>query len=118
MGKEIVDAAPASMYPLIIVVLSALLLAVVSMVMYFLKDLKASFERAQKTQDDRIDSLNTNLSDLKARLPIDYVLRDDYVRAVAALDLKIDRMFRELTRLSKGLAKFMSAADDAEDGGE
>lgn len=117
MGQQIVDTAPANLYPLIIVLLSVLLLAVISMVMYFLKDQKQSFERGQKTQDDHIDSLSTNFSDFKARLPIDYVLRDDYVRAVAGLDLKMDRMFREVTRLSNGLAKFMSS-EDQDDGGE
>jgi hypothetical protein len=100
MGSQLVNAAPASLYPLIVVVLAALFLAAVSVVGYLLKDLKASFERAQKRQDDDIGKVADDLSALKASLPLTYVLRDDFIRAVSTLDRKIDLIARDVADIA------------------
>lgn len=100
MGAEIVNTAPTSVYPLVIVVLAILFLAAMSVVTYLLKDLKASFEKAQKKQDDDIDKVADDLSALKASLPLTYVLRDDFIRAVSTLDRKIDLIARDVADIA------------------
>lgn len=117
VGSDLVNAAPSSMYPVIIIVLAAMVVGAISLASFLLKDLKNSFEKAQTRQDCRIDAVDAKIAELHARLPIDYVRRDDYVRSMAGLELKMDRMYRDVTRLAKGLAKFMSDPED-QDGGE
>jgi hypothetical protein len=114
MGQQLADAAPVTLYPLLIVMLSFLFLATLSVVGYLLKDLKSSFEKAQKRQDDDIDKVADRLSNLEKSLPIQFVLRDDFVRAIAGLDLKIDRMLREVFDLNKRLAKFLGSSSEAD----
>jgi len=38
-------------------------------------------------------------------LPLQYVLRDDFLRSISALDTKIDRMSGEVSAISKNIAK-------------
>ncbi|NPV70302.1 MAG: hypothetical protein HPY55_06610 [Firmicutes bacterium] len=105
MARDILAAAPSSLYPLIIVVLMALLIAAASVIGYLLRDFKLSFERGQQKQDDTIDGLAKDLSNLKATLPEKFVMRDDFLRAVAGLDRKMDLVMREVTNTSRLVAE-------------
>ena len=42
---------------------------------------------------------------LRSGLPLQYVLRDDFLRSISALDTKIDRMSGEVSAISKNIAK-------------
>lgn len=98
---------PQDLYPVAVTILLALLSAATSVIWYFVKDIRAQLGQQQQRQDERIEQLGRDLSEFKASLPHVYVLRDDFVRAVASIDLKIDRLAREVSEMNKGIAKLL-----------
>ncbi len=50
----------------------------------------------RKAQDEKIEAVKDDLQAFKARLPQEYVLRDDFIRTMAGFDAKLDRLFEML----------------------
>lgn len=78
--------------PLVILVLNVVLTALVGLVMFFMRDFRGSIREKFSEQDKKIDGVKDDLSEFKARLPQQYVLRDDFIRTITAFDTKLDRM--------------------------
>lgn len=90
-----------------IVILLSLLSAAVGIIGYFLKDIKASQKEKDQQQDRLLDDIKDDLNDFKSSLPRQYVLRDDFIRAVAGLDAKMDNVTREIGEINKNLSKLI-----------
>jgi uncharacterized protein YoxC len=88
-----------------IVILISLLSAAVGIIGYFLKDLKANQREKDITQDRVIEGVKDSLAEFKAVLPRQYVLRDDFIRAIAGLDSKIETVFQEVCEINKNLSR-------------
>jgi flagellar basal body-associated protein FliL len=101
MGQDILSTAPSTLYPLIIVILVALLLTTLGLVGWFLREMRESFRTEQKTQQQDIDKVRDDLAEFKASLPHQYVLRDDYVRTMINFDRKLDSMARDISSINK-----------------
>ncbi len=67
--------------------------AILGIIGYFLKDIRASIREQQKANQDEIKVLRTDLEELRAELPEKFVLRDDYIRTLSNLENKIERNF-------------------------
>lgn len=67
--------------------------AILGLIGYFLKDIRASIREQQKTSQEEIKALRADLEELRAELPIKYVMRNDYIRTLSNLENKIERNF-------------------------
>jgi len=98
---------------------ASVLMIVLSMALgvagYLLKDIRASIKEKSREQDEEIDGIKKDLADFKAQMPREYVLRDDFVRAVAGLDRKIDRVTREISGISRSLNQLIGTRGDCDE---
>lgn len=97
---------PGLYLPAIIILLS-LLSTATGIIGYFLKDIKAAQKEKDQQQDKAIDDLKDVFNDFKSSLPRQYVLRDDFIRAIAGLDAKMDNVTKEIGEINKNLSKLI-----------
>lgn len=102
---------PTLYFPALMIAVS-LLGSAVLIIGFFVRYWMNNQEKKDKEQDEEIKSLRDDLADFKATLPRDYVLRDDFIRAVAGLELKVDRIGRDVGSISKGLARLLGGKDE------
>ncbi|QGP91693.1 hypothetical protein MGLY_10350 [Neomoorella glycerini] len=103
---------PPEIAPWFISVLLTILSAALGVVGYLLKDIRAGMKDNEKEQNERIELLKREMADFKANMPKEYVLRDDFVRAIAGLDHKLDRMAREVSIINSSLNKLIGTRGD------
>jgi len=103
---------PANLYPAASTILYGLLCGALGIIGYFLKDIRQQIASSQKEQDDKISAVQKDVSTLKETLPREYVLRDDFVRAIAGLDHKMDRMGLEISGISNALNQLIGKRDE------
>lgn len=65
---------------------------VVGALTFFMKKTLASLEEADKRNAEDIKTLDKNLNDLKADLPLIYVTREDYIRVMNRVEDKLDQI--------------------------
>lgn len=68
------------------------------LIAYLLRDLKKSIEDKVSKNTSDIESLQEELSDLKADLPFVYVMREDFVRVMANVEVKLDKIYDYITK--------------------
>lgn len=93
---------PSLLLPALVITIS-FLSAAVGIIGYFLKDIKTSQKEKDEKQDEEIKSVKKDLADFKAQLPLDYVLRDDFVREISTFNRKMDRVIREVSGLVRAV---------------
>ena len=71
---------------------AASLLCTVGALTFFMKKTLASLEEADKRNAEDIKTLDKNLNDLKADLPLIYVTREDYIRVMNRVEDKLDQI--------------------------
>ena len=71
---------------------ASLLCTVVVGALTFMKKTLASLEEADKRNAEDIKTLDKNLNDLKADLPLIYVTREDYIRVMNRVEDKLDQI--------------------------
>lgn len=74
---------------------------------YFLRDIRSDIKENLKAQDKKIEKIAADLADFKAQLPMKYVIRDDFLRAIANQDYKLDMLGKELGKVSENLNKLI-----------
>lgn len=55
----------------------------------------------QQKINDKVETLERDLNELKVALPLNYVLREDYIRGQAVLEAKMDAVHKTLSELYK-----------------
>lgn len=90
-----------------ITVLVALLSAAIGIIGYFLRDLKSSMQSKNDNLNKAIQDVDKDLTKLKITMPANYVLRDDFLRAIANLDHKFDSMSRDISEINKNLNRML-----------
>lgn len=68
---------------------------------YFLKDFKAKLDKADEILQKQIDSVKDDLHQFQLEVSDRFVLKDDFVRASAITDRKLDKIYDEVIKLSK-----------------
>lgn len=69
-----------------------------------LAQFQAQQDERQKQQErlqQKVETFESQLSELHATLPLNYVLRDDYIRNQVVLEAKMDDMRKMLTEIYK-----------------
>jgi hypothetical protein len=69
--------------------LTPILLGVVA---YLLRSLQARFEADMSSHKAEMSNMQREISELKSSLPLNYVLREDYIRTSASMENKLDRL--------------------------
>lgn len=77
----------------------------VAMIGVLLKGLKESLDKQVNAQDGKIEKLSAQLSDMREKMPLQFVLRDDFVRAISGLDNRLDK---GLTTISRQIQELMN----------
>lgn len=103
---------PANLYPAAATVLFSLLCTALGIIGYFLKDIRQQIKDQQKEQDSKIEKVQEEVTTLRESLPQKYVLRDDFIRAIAGLDNKVDNICREVSEISKGLNRLIGGVKE------
>ncbi|EXI62215.1 membrane protein [Mannheimia granulomatis] len=66
----------------------------------FQSQLNERYQQQQKTLD-KVEDLEHQVHNLNATLPLNYVLREDYIRGQAIIEAKLDAVHKTLTDLYK-----------------
>jgi hypothetical protein len=111
--SEAVQYLPPYLYVPALTILVSLFGAATAIIAYFLKDFKHRQETKNAEQDRAIEKIKDDIAEFKAALPHNYVLREDFIRSIAGLDVKIDRMARDVANISKTLARLAGGKSDA-----
>lgn len=62
------------------------------------KRLQERIDELEKNTTQRIDRLQKEFNDTMNELPFKYTMRDDFIRAVAGFDAKLDKILDQLNR--------------------
>ena len=73
---------------------------------YFLRDIRYHGPTASAHQE-QIKEVKDDLMEFKATIPRTFVMREDFIRAVAGLDHKVDTIGREITEINKNIGKLL-----------
>jgi len=64
-----------------------------------MQDMRADFQGAMASQDKRIEKLEARLQDTLDAMPYKYTLRDDFIRAMGAVENKLNKILDKLSGL-------------------
>lgn len=68
---------------------------------YFLKSFKMQLDKNDEQQQAQVESIKTDLNQYKLEAAERFVQKDDFIRATAVTDRKLDRIYDELMKLNK-----------------
>jgi hypothetical protein len=57
-----------------------------------MQDMRADFQSSREIQDKRIEKLENRLQDALDGMPYKYTLRDDFIRAMSAVEVKLNKI--------------------------
>jgi chromosome segregation ATPase len=103
---------PADLYKPAATILFGALCAALGVIGYFLRDLRQSVKDKLDDQDEKIEAVEKDVTKLKETLPQKYVLRDDFIRAIAGLENKIDNIGKEISDINKGLNRLIGGVKE------
>ncbi|MCR4442949.1 MAG: hypothetical protein QHH10_12010 [Peptococcaceae bacterium] len=83
-------------------IIQTLTLLAIGAIAYFLKDIKKTIDERLAKNEGRIEALEKEVSNLKSDLPFVYVLREDFIRAMANVEKKLDDIYKLLLVNGKG----------------
>jgi uncharacterized membrane-anchored protein YhcB (DUF1043 family) len=95
---------------------NGILTLAIGVIGYFLKDYKNATKEKQKALEDEIAKVKDDLVKLATTLPLNYTLRDDFLRAITSLDMKVDTIARDVGEVSKNLSKLVGGIQKNESG--
>ncbi len=96
---------PPDLYRPAFLVLLAIFSLLLGVLGYLLRDMRTDLKEKQSTQDTKIEALDRRLTSVVESLPKEYVLREDFIRAVGAIELKIDAMARDVGEIAKAISR-------------
>lgn len=68
---------------------------------YFLKSTNGKLDERLKRNECKIDDLEDKFNNFKEEIPQKYVIKDDFIRAISSIDVKLDKIYDYIT-LKKG----------------
>lgn len=89
---------------------------IIALIAFFLKDLKKQnddkhrelgdgIEKAKEDFKTENDKIREEYTKLITSLPHTYVLRDDFLRAITCLEMKVDTIARDIGELNKNVSQ-------------
>lgn len=90
---------------MVIVILSVVMAFLLGVVGYLLKDMRATVRDRLNANSLEIQKVWEHLGRHERTLPLTYVLRDEFVRAMAGFDRKLDCVYEAVDELRKEKCK-------------
>ncbi|MEG2344169.1 MAG: hypothetical protein RSB52_08415 [Acidaminococcaceae bacterium] len=78
---------------IILALVGSVLMAGMGAIGWCVSDIKTTIQNEQSKNEKKLEKLQKDFSDLQAEMPVKYVLRDDFIRAISNLENKMDRGF-------------------------
>ncbi|MDU5141078.1 MAG: hypothetical protein E6230_02675 [Paenibacillus dendritiformis] len=73
----------------------------IGIISYFLKSFKTQQDKRDDEQQAQIERLEQNFQEFKLEAADRYVHKDDFIRATAQTDRKLDRIYDEIIKLTR-----------------
>ncbi|MED4377969.1 hypothetical protein P9274_20135 [Schinkia azotoformans] len=73
----------------------------IGIISYFLKSFKSQLDKNDEQQHSQIELVKADLNQYKLEAAERFVQKDDFIRATAVTDRKLDRIYDELMRINK-----------------
>ena len=74
-------------------------------ILYQSRGMQAAINADLKENHKQIMAVHQEVEAVKSTMPMQYVLRDYFLRSISNLDTKVDRMSNELTEIKKNIGK-------------
>lgn len=68
---------------------------------YFIKSTNGKADERMKENEGKIEALEEKFNNFKEEIPQKYVSKDDFIRAISSIDVKLDKIYDYIT-LKKG----------------
>ena len=81
-------------------IIQLVLSGMIGIIVYFLKSNKAQADKRSENQQNEINMLSHDLQNYKLDSLDRFVLKDDFIRATAQTDRKLDKIYDEILKLS------------------
>lgn len=82
-------------FPLVITIM-------IGIIAYFLKQLHKQISDNNDERKREIEELRNDFDEMKEKMPFTYVLREDYIRSMAAFGNKLDKIHDHIVLKDKG----------------
>lgn len=92
----------------------ALFTTALGIIGYLLKDIRTTLKKELEDHDEDIDAIKEDLAKFKASLPRNFVMRDDFLRAISTLDHKMDSLSNNVNEISKSLSELIGGGKNNE----
>lgn len=74
---------------------------IIAIISYFLKTFKTQLDENDKQLQSEVDAIAVDLQKYKLEVADKFVQKDDFIRATAQTDRKLDRIYDELMKMNK-----------------
>lgn len=101
------DGAGIDAYKTLLFVFNAALGIMLVWLQMSVKEIRDGIKERQREQAAEIKEVREDLNRFKATVPHQYVLREDFVRAISVLDHKMDRFGEELSSLNRNVSRLL-----------
>lgn len=68
----------------------------------FVEKYDEKLEKTEEKNDKKFDEIQSTINKLKEDLPKEYVIRDDFIRAMSNVDQKLDKIYDIITSKKEG----------------
>ncbi|MED3799965.1 MULTISPECIES: hypothetical protein [Lysinibacillus] len=86
-------------------IIQTAILTGIGIIGYFLKSFKTDLSQNDTELKQQIDDVEARFNNYKLEVADKYVQKDDFIRATAQTDRKLDRIYDELMKMNKTEAK-------------
>lgn len=91
-----------------LIIVACVFSALLTFAIFYMRELKSSFDRSQSGQDEKIEKLEEKqdkkiekIDEKLEKLPEKYVFRDDFIRWTIGVDKRIDDVAKDVKALLK-----------------
>jgi len=86
-------------------IIQTAILTGIGIIGYFLKSFKTDLSQNDTELKQQIDDVEARFNNYKLEVADKYVQKDDFIRATAQTDRKLDRIYEELMKMNRTEAK-------------
>lgn len=97
----------AELYKILWPILLTILSLALTIIGYFIKDIRQNLKDTQSKHEQEITKVRDDLTSLITSLPHTYVLRDDFLRVISCLEMKVDTIGRDVGELNKNVSRLV-----------
>ncbi len=101
-------------YAIGVMIMMAVLAAVLSILGYFIRDLKRSLAEKDREQDSAIESIRKDFQDFRVKMPETYVLREDWIRTTTGFDKKLDDVAKQIRCIDRKISRYYGEKEGAD----